>query len=136
MEREPSVFEQERSGEGSMMRHGLTGLWLWLRVQLFRLWTALLVLGAYGYLWINDPEYLTWWKRTTNGLIERGCGLLPYPWGDRVESSIGDFGLWVQITLTILLLRALAGLFSLAFLRNNYYRQSVRLRREPSSPPE
>lgn len=98
----------------------LARLWIWLRVQFFRLWTALFVLGAYGYLWVNDPEYLTWWKRTIDTVIEKGCSLLPYPWGDRVESTIGDFGLWVQITFTILLLRALLGIFILAFRRNNY----------------
>ena len=104
----------------------LAGLWIWLRVQFFRLWTALLVLGAYGYLWINDPEYLTWWKRAIDTLIEKSCSLLPYPWGDRVESTLGDFGLWVQITLAILLLRALAGVFVIAFRRNHFYSRAVR----------
>jgi hypothetical protein len=104
----------------------LAGLWIWLRVQFFRLWTALLVLGAYGYLWINDPEYLTWWKRAIDTLIEKSCSLLPYPWGDRVESTLGDFGLWVQITLTILLLRALAGVFIIAFRRTHFYSRAVR----------
>jgi hypothetical protein len=47
-----------------------TGMWAWMRVQFFRFWTALVVLGAYGYFWLNMPEYLTWWKRTVNTLIE------------------------------------------------------------------
>ncbi len=102
------------------------GLWIWLRVQFFRLWTALLVLGAYGYLWVNEPEYLTWWKRAIDTLIEKSCGLLPYPWGDRVESTLGDFGLWVQITLTILLLRALVGILIVAFRRNHLYSRAAR----------
>jgi hypothetical protein len=102
------------------------GLWIWLRVQFFRLWTALLVLGAYGYLWVNEPEYLTWWKRAINTLIEKSCSLLPYPWGDRVESTLGDFGLWVQITLTVLLLRALAGIFIVVFRRIHFYSHAVR----------
>ena len=102
------------------------GFWIWLRVQFFRLWTALLVLVAYGYFWVNRPEYLTWWKRATDTVIETGCGLLPYPWGDRVESTIGDFGLWVQITLTILLVRALVGIIMLAFRS-----RSLRAGREP-----
>lgn len=103
------------------------GFWTWLRVQFFRLWTALLVLAAYFYLWVNAPEYLTWWKRATDALIEKTCSLLPYPWGDRIEASIGDFGLWVQITLTVLLLRALVGIALLAF-----HSRSLRARRGPT----
>ena len=55
-----------------------TGMWTWMRVQFFRFWTALVVLGAYGYFWLNMPEYLTWWKRTVNTLIEKGCDMLRY----------------------------------------------------------
>jgi hypothetical protein len=110
----------------------IDGLWMWVRVQFFRLWTALFVLGAYAYFWLNEPEYLTWWKRATDALIEKSCALLPYPWGDRVESTIGDFGLWVQITLTILLFRILVGVFILAF-RSNTHQSPVprRAEREP-----
>jgi hypothetical protein len=54
---------------------------------------------------------------------------LPYPWGDRVESAIGDFGLWVQITLTVLLLRALIGIFIVAFRSNHFYSRVVRPQR-------
>ncbi|HUC64793.1 MAG TPA: hypothetical protein VMA53_05165 [Stellaceae bacterium] len=104
----------------------VAGFWIWLRVQFFRLWTALLVLGAYGYLWVNEPEYLTWWKRAIDAVIEKGCSLLPYPWGDRIETTLGNFGLWVQITLTILFLRALAGIFIVAFRRNHFYGPVVR----------
>ena len=53
-----------------------TEMWTWMRVQFFRFWTALVVLGAYGYFWLNTPEYLTWWKRTVNTLIEKGCDQL------------------------------------------------------------
>jgi hypothetical protein len=83
---------------------------LWLRSQFFRLWTAVAVLGAYAYGWIYLPETLTWWKRTTTAMIERGCDLLPYPWGDRVEATLGNFGLWVQITLAIVAFRILVWL--------------------------
>ena len=71
----------------------ITGMWTWMRVQFFRFWTALVVLGAYGYFWLNTPEYLTWWKRTVNTLIEKGCDMLPYPWGDRIESLLWAFGM-------------------------------------------
>jgi hypothetical protein len=52
-----------------------TEMWTWMRVQFFRFWTALVVLGAYTYFWLNTPEYLTWWKRTVNTLIEKGCDM-------------------------------------------------------------
>jgi hypothetical protein len=76
----------------------------------FRFWTALLVLAGFVYGWLYIPEGLTWWKRTTTSLIETGCGLLPYPWGDRIEATIGNFGIWVQITLAIIAFRVLAWL--------------------------
>jgi hypothetical protein len=78
---------------------------VWLRSQVFRVWTAGAVLAAYAYGWIYLPETLTWWKRTTTMMIERGCDLLPYPWGDRLEATLGNFGLWVQITLAIIAFR-------------------------------
>ena len=86
-----------------------TEMWTWMRVQFFQFWTALVVLGAYGYFWLNTPEYLTWWKRTVNTLIEKGCDMLSYPWGDRIKSTVGNFGIWVQITLAILIFRTIIG---------------------------
>jgi hypothetical protein len=47
------------------------------------------VLGAYVYFWLYKPEYLTWWKRSTDRLLEGGSSQLPYPWGDRLESDGG-----------------------------------------------
>jgi hypothetical protein len=85
------------------MRQALAASWAWSRVQLFRLWTALTVVGACGYLWLYEPEYLTWWKRSIDALVEAGCAQLPYPWGDRIESTIGNFGIWVQLTLAVLI---------------------------------
>lgn len=93
-----------------LMKQSFAILWNWVRVHFFRLWTALLVLGAYGYLWVNKPEYLTWWKRSLNTLIERGCDRLPYPWGDQIESTLGNFGIWIQLTFAILIVRAALGL--------------------------
>jgi hypothetical protein len=92
------------------MKQSFAILWNWVRVHFFRLWTALLVLGAYGYLWVNKPEYLTWWKRSLNTLIEKGCDRLPYPWGDQIESTLGNFGIWIQLTFAILIVRAALGL--------------------------
>jgi hypothetical protein len=73
--------------------------------HVFRIWTAGAVLAAYVYGWLYVPELLTWWKRSTAALIEAGCALLPYPWGDRIEDTLGNFGLWVQITLAIIAFR-------------------------------
>ena len=95
------------------MRQVFKVTWAWVRVQFFRFWTALAVLGTYGYLWIYRPEYLSWWKRSVDALIEGGSAQLPYPWGDRIESTIGNFGIWVQVTLAILIFRAALGILLL-----------------------
>jgi hypothetical protein len=85
--------------------------------QVFRIWTAAAILAAYAYSWVYMPEALTWWKRTTSHLIEAGCDLLPYPWGDRIEATLGNFGLWVQITLAIVVFRILVWLMLVALRR-------------------
>jgi hypothetical protein len=87
-----------------------------VRNHAFRAWTALAVLAGFVYSFIYSPELLTWWKRETTGLIEAACGLLPYPWNDRVEATLGNFGLWVQITLAIVAFRVLVWLI-MALLR-------------------
>lgn len=78
-----------------------------VRNHVFRVWTAAAILAAYVYGWLYVPELLTWWKRTTTSAIEAACGLMPYPWGDRLEATLGNFGLWVQITLAIVVFRIL-----------------------------
>jgi len=83
-----------------------------LRIHVFRAWTALAVLASFVYGFFYAPEWLTWWKHATDALVEDGCGLLPYPWGDRVESTLGNFGMWVQITLAILAFRILVSLLN------------------------
>jgi hypothetical protein len=88
-----------------------------IRSHIFRAWTACAVLAAYVYGWLYIPEVLTWWKRTTTAIIEAGCNLLPYPWGDRIEATLGNFGLWVQITLAIIVFRILMWLVILAVRR-------------------
>jgi hypothetical protein len=88
-----------------------------LRSHVFRAWTACAVLAAYVYAWLYVPEILTWWKRTTTAVLEAGCNLLPYPWGDRIEATLGNFGLWVQITLAIIAFRILMWLAALVLRR-------------------
>jgi hypothetical protein len=78
-----------------------------VRSHVFRVWTACAILAAYVYGWLYVPELLTWWKRATTSVIEAGCGLLPYPWNDRIEATLGNIGLWVQITLAIVVFRIL-----------------------------
>ena len=77
------------------------------------------------YCWLYAPELLTWWKRTTTAIIEGGCGLLPYPWGDRLEATLGNFGLWVQITLAIVVFRILVWLVILGLGRIPVFRPRV-----------
>ena len=99
-----------------------------VRSHVFRAWTACVILVAYVYGWLYVPEMLTWWKRRTTTIIEAGCDLLPYPWGDRIEATLGNFGLWVQITLAIIVFRILMWLVILALRRvwAAHYRRSQR----------
>jgi hypothetical protein len=105
----------------------------WLRNHVFRIWTAGAILAAYVYSWLYVPEMLTWWKRTTTAIIESGCDLLPYPWGDRIEATLGNFGLWVQITLAIILFRILVWL-AMSILRRGWVARDRR--RDRSLPLE
>lgn len=82
-----------------------------LRSHIFRFWTAMAVLAGFLYGLIYAPEWLTWWKRATEDAVHTICTLLPYPWGDRVEATLGNFGLWVQITLAIIGFRIVMWLF-------------------------
>jgi hypothetical protein len=96
-----------RTGTGVGVRSLSDGARVRMRSHVFRVWTAGAILAAYIYGWFYVPELLTWWKRTTEATIEAACDLLPYPWGDRIEATIGNFGLWVQITLAIIVFRIL-----------------------------
>jgi hypothetical protein len=84
----------------------------WVRTHLFRTWTALVTVIGLGGTYYYRPEWLTWWLRTTTGAIEWAAGVLPYPWGDRVEVPLRLLGasFWIQITLTIIIVRVLAWL--------------------------
>ena len=111
IERVGQVGPKMRSGMRSSGNRLLAPKWdstkYRVRSHLFRAWTACAILAAYVYGWLYVPEMLTWWKRTTTTLIERTCDHMPYPWGDRIEATIGNFGLWVQITLAIVAFRIL-----------------------------
>jgi hypothetical protein len=53
------------------------------------------------------PELLTGWQRVVLNLIQSGSRMLPYPWSDRVQFVMINFGasIWLQFTLAIILLR-------------------------------
>jgi hypothetical protein len=106
-----------------------------LRSHIFRVWTAGAVLAGYVCAWLYAPEILTWWKRTTTTAIEAGFDLLPYPWGDRLEATLGNFGLWVQITLAIIVFRILMW-FAAVVLRRIWGVRSPAPERSPPSPAE
>lgn len=106
-----------------------------LRIHVFRAWTATAVLAAYVYGWLYAPELLTWWKRTTTTAIEAGCDLLPYPWGDRIEATLGNFGLWVQITLAIIVFRIMVWL-AMSILRGSWISRGRRHNHPPSLAAE
>ena len=106
-----------------------------VRRHVFRTWTACAVLAAYVYGWLYVPELLTWWKRTTSAVIEAGCGVLPYPWNDRIEATLGNFGLWVQITLAIIVFRILMWLVMSA-LRAIWPTRDRRIERAMQPPAE
>jgi hypothetical protein len=91
----------------------------WALTQVFRFWTALLTLTAFGLSFLYKPEWLTWWLRTTMSGIERTTALLPYPWGDRVEVALRGMGgsFWIQITLAILIVRIMAALLGYVWRR-------------------
>src|SRR5580704_1368986 len=82
----------------------------WAHVHVFRVSTALVTILLLGLCFLYRPDLLTWWLRTTMGLIETASGLLPYPWGDRIEIALRGIGgsFWFQITLAIILVRMAA----------------------------
>lgn len=119
----------------------MKGSWKPVRVgarrHIFRIWTAGAVLAAYVYGWLYVPEVLTWWKRATSDLVDGAIGLLPYPWNDRVDATLGNFGLWVQITLAVIVFRiavwlAMSGLRGMWRRRRSRRLDRVRLRRDAS----
>jgi hypothetical protein len=79
----------------------------WARVHLFRTGTAVLTLVLLGLCFFYSPALLTWWLRATMRIIETVAGLLPYPWGDRVEIAMRALGgsFWFLITSAIVMVR-------------------------------
>ena len=89
----------------------------WARVHTFRTTTALVTIVLLGLCFYYRPDLLTWWLRSTMGLIETGSGLLPYPWGDRIEVALRAIGgsFWFQITLAIIAVRLIAWLIAVSW---------------------
>ncbi len=82
----------------------------WARVHVFRIWTALLTILLLGLCLFYRPELLTWYLRETMRFIEKGSGLLPYPWGDQFEIALKAIGghVWFQIAFLIVVVRVVA----------------------------
>lgn len=99
----------------------------WVRVHTFRTTTALVTIVLLGLCFYYRPDLLTWWLRSTMGLIETGSGLLPYPWGDRIEVALRAIGgsFWFQITLAIIAVRLVAWLIAVSW-RNRPSRRRLR----------
>ena len=91
----------------------------WAHVHVFRFSTALVTILLLVLCFFYRPDLLTWWLRTTMGLIETASGLLPYPWGDRVEVALRAIGgsVWFQIALAIILVRTVAWLAAVCWRR-------------------
>lgn len=64
----------------------------WTQVQFFRLWTATAVILFFGLCFWYAPELLTWWQKTVLNIIHGGSDMLPYPWSNRVEYIMINFG--------------------------------------------
>jgi hypothetical protein len=79
----------------------------WLAEKFFRIWTATFVLVLFGWALYYRPDITQGWKRAVDQLVQTVCDQIPYPWGARVESTLGNFGLWVQVALAIFLFRSL-----------------------------
>ena len=89
----------------------------WARTHVFRTWTAIAALLVLAAAFLFSPELLTWYLRTTMGLIEKGSDLLPYPWGDRIEivsKSIGGH-VWFQVALAIIAVRVAAWILAVCW---------------------
>ena len=80
-----------------------------VRVHFFRFWTASAVILLFGLCFWYAPELLTSWQRAVLNLIQSATELLPYPWSNRVQFLMINFGasIWLQFTLAIILLRVL-----------------------------
>jgi hypothetical protein len=91
----------------------------WARIHVFRVSTALVTILLLVLCFFYRPELLTWWLRTTMGLIETASGQLPYPWGDRIEVALRAVGghVWFQITLAIILVRVVTWVPSVCWRR-------------------
>ena len=111
-----------------IVRIGGTSLNLSPTRHIVYMWLAALVtIVLLGLCFYYRPDLLTWWLRSTMGLIETGSGLLPYPWGDRIEVALRAIGgsFWFQITLAIIAVRLVAWLIAVSW-RNRPSRRRLR----------
>lgn len=109
------------------MRESLSQFLSWVREKFFRIWTATFILGLFGWALYAHPEITQWWKRTVDWLVQTGCDQLPYPWGARIESTLGNFGLWVQVALAIFLFRTIMSIVAFCWRRRHIFRRKAKV---------
>jgi hypothetical protein len=99
--------DDQESSDAWVTRREELAMKNWARVHLFRIGTAVLTLALLGLCFFYSPDLLTWWLRATMRIIEAVAGLLPYPWGDRVEIAMKALGgsFWFLITSAIIIVR-------------------------------
>lgn len=107
----------------------------WARVHFFRFWTATVVVIFFGLSFWYAPEFLTGWQRMVLTMIQGGSRMLPYPWGDRVQFIMINFGasIWLQFTLAIIVLRILGWSIGGLWRRRRRRRHRIAQRRVRSS---
>jgi hypothetical protein len=86
------------------------GLGSWLRVQFFRLWTALATIVLVGLCFYYYPEWLQWYLRTSMRGIETAADRLPsawVPWVAQAEVVLRTIGasIWFQFASAIVMFR-------------------------------
>jgi hypothetical protein len=81
----------------------------WSRGRFFRFWTGAVVIAIFGMAFLYVPEFLTWWQKSVLKVIGECSRLLPYPWSNRIEYLMTNFGasIWLQIVVANFLFRVL-----------------------------
>jgi hypothetical protein len=90
-----------------------------VRVQSFRLGTALMAWALLALAFFYKPEWIRTGMRAGTRAIESVGDALPTSWGAQAEIVLRELGgfLWIQITAVILLVRSILWLLGLAFRR-------------------
>ncbi len=98
----------------------------WVRVQFFRLWTALATIVLLGLCFYYYPEWLQWYLRTATRSIERAADFLPSPWAAQTEVVLRTIGasVWFQFATAIVFFRVAMWAVAVAFVALFFRRKS------------